>query len=111
MKDLNVKSPSKDLSKSPSVLKNYTNKDMMIKLMGMYSQKKPVFQLPEIKTSSNSPKAPLINPLTFSDFLSKNKPFKRQEHEKRKRILSTIINDSEIEWMRDHIQASFKNQP
>ena len=102
---------NKSSIKSPSVLKkNSDNKNGVIKVMNKNSQKKVTIQLPTVKAPSSPLNTSSINPLNFSDFVSKSKPFARHDHENRKRILNSMINESEIEWIRDYIQASFRKQ-
>ena len=101
--------------------------DKLMRLMSMYTQKKPVFSSPQLlpKIQVGSPKSAQIpnyqtiwdqksfststaDPSLLTEFMSVKRPFSRIEHENRKKILTSMLSEKEIEWIRDKIQFSFK---
>ena len=105
------KKPSKIPSiEEPSFLKNCEDPDLMMRLMSMYTQKKPVSQFPNIIHPSSPSTFLSPDSSFFSEFNWENRPFSRQEHENRKRILNSLVTENEMDIIRDHIHTSFRKQ-
>ena len=111
MEDLPERNPIKSPSiQQPLFLKNCEDPDTMIRLMSMYTQKRPVSHLPDIKTSPSPSSFLSPDSSFFSEFIWEGRPYSKQEHENRKRILNSLITETEIELMKDCIQTSFRKK-
>ena len=107
MEDLTADTSHKSSSiEEPSLIKNCVNPDVMMRLMSMYTQKKPASHLPKIVAPS-SPSTSSYS-LQFSEFLSETRPFSRQGHENRKKILNSLLSETEIEPIRNYKKSSHK---
>ena len=105
-----------------------TNVELLKRLMSMYSQKRPVYNQNKLnfsddwtKDSNNLPFLPnkegkqVLSPhpkskftMSFSPSPKKSRKFWKYTHEKRKKILSELITDKEIECIKTTIQHHYR---
>ena len=111
MEDLQERNPIKSPSiQQPLFLKNCEDPDTMIRLMSMYTQKRLVSHLPDIKTSPSPSNFISPDSSFFSEFIWECRLYTKQEHENRKRILNSLITETEIEFIKDCIQTSLRKK-